>query len=61
MIPAPKTSIHQIIRAKVEPSHIKHPRKCPFYQHFRGSVRYSNSSPKDVPGLEMLVIPLFFV
>lgn len=31
------------IRAILGPKTIKQPRKCPFYQHFRGSVRYSNS------------------
>ena len=28
-----------------DPKDIKELRKCPFYQHFRGSVRYSNSAP----------------
>ena len=41
--PKKKSSIHQIIRAILEPNGKKRPRKCPFYQHFRGSVRYSNS------------------
>ena len=31
------------IRSILDPKDIKQPRKCPFYQHFRGSVRYSNS------------------
>lgn len=39
----PKSSILQINRAILEPNGKKQPRKCPFYQHFRGSVRYSNS------------------
>lgn len=29
------------IRSILDPKDIKQPRKCPFYQHFRGSVRYS--------------------
>ena len=31
------------IRSILDPKDIKQPRKCPLYQHFRGSVRYSNS------------------
>ncbi len=31
------------IRAILEPDAIKQRRKCPFYKHFRRSVRYSNS------------------
>lgn len=31
------------LRAILEPNAIKQCRKCPFYQHFRRSVRYSNS------------------
>jgi len=40
----PESSIHQIIKAILEPNAIKQRRKCPFYQHFRCSVRYSNSA-----------------
>lgn len=32
------------LRAILEPNAIKQRRKCPFYQHFRRSIRYSNST-----------------
>ncbi len=42
-----KSSIHQIIRAILEPNAINQSRKRPFYQYPRHLVRYSNSI---VPG-----------
>ena len=36
------------IRAILEPNDINQPRKCPFYQHLRGSVCYSNSLTKSM-------------
>ena len=40
----PKSSIHQIIRAILEPTGKKQSRKRPFYQHFQNFIRYSNST-----------------
>ncbi|MFR1107747.1 MAG: hypothetical protein ACLSD8_01780, partial [[Ruminococcus] torques] len=43
------------IRAILGPKTIKQPRKCPFYQHFRGSVRYSNSTITNQFCLEIIL------
>jgi hypothetical protein len=43
------------IRAILGPKTIKQPRKCPFYQHFRGSVRYSNSTNPNQFCLEIIL------
>lgn len=39
-----KRKIASINRAILEPTCIKQSRKYPFYQHFRDSIRYSNSA-----------------
>lgn len=44
------------IRSILDPKDIKQPRKCPFYQHFRGSVRYSNSQSS----ICFVVFPRYF-
>ena len=49
------------IRAILGPKTIKQPRKCPFYQHFRGSVRYSNSSHRSFIPIILIALSLFFV
>ena len=43
------------IIASLGPKTIKQPRKCPFYQHFRGSVRYSNSTITNQFCLEIIL------
>jgi hypothetical protein len=49
------------IRAILGPKTIKQPRKCPFYQHFRGSVRYSNSSHRSFIPIILIALSLFWV
>ena len=53
--------LSRIIRAILEPKDIKHPRKCPFYQHFRGFVRYSNSSFRFVRTFMKCIINSLYV
>lgn len=38
---------------------IKQPRKCPFYQHFQGSVHYSNSTPNAFHHIVAAVLRCF--
>ena len=47
------------IRAILGPKTIKQPRKCPFYQHFRGSVRYSNSTITNQFCLEIILCRVY--
>lgn len=49
------------IRAILGPKTIKQPRKYPFYQHFRGSVRYSNSSHRSFIPIILIALSLFWV
>ena len=51
------------IRAILGPKTIKQPRKCPFYQHFRGFVRYSNSalSRQNLTELIKVLLAICFV
>ena len=48
-----------LIRSILDPNAIKSPRKCPFYQHFRGSVRYSNSTITNQFCLEIILCRVY--